>query len=93
MKASERAEAEAAVETLNRVRQIRVCFAAAWSRLDDLEPAAEQSLKACLRKAWEDWAAAYGIGDPAVQGPDVYVRKLDNVPSIDGDMGMVIRPS
>jgi len=79
-------QAAAAAETLNRVRKIWVRFRAGWTRLDDLEPEAEQALKAALQAAWDTWAGQYGITGADVRGPDVTVHKLDYVPSIDGEL-------
>lgn len=87
MKAEEREQAAAAVETLNRVRKIRVGFTASWTRLDDLEADAEQDLRQRLQDAWDGWAGKHGITDGEIRGPNVTARKLDYVPSADGELG------
>ena len=87
MKADELVQVTAATDVLNRVRNIRVRFSAAWTQLDDLEPGAEESLKACLQSAWDTWARDRGIHGADLWGPDITVRKLDYVPSVDGGTG------
>jgi hypothetical protein len=86
MQQAEQAQVDAAYVTLQRMRGMRVKFHARWTRMDDLLPEDERSLKDAMAAAWTAWAHEHGITDAEVQGPSVITTKPDYLPFIGGEL-------
>lgn len=71
MQQAEQIQVDSAFATLGRMRSVQAKFQARWTRLDDLPPEDERSLKDALQAAWETWAAGHGVTEAEVRGPTV----------------------
>jgi hypothetical protein len=67
MTREEMALLDAARATLERAREVRVVFKAAWHQMDDLDGDAEAALKQVLHDAFRGWAEGQGL---TVSGPE-----------------------